>query len=148
MRVSATAASLIVASVTATDTVLRGRSLHTLKEDTASVEGFTNAFCTASFCTAPENEFEGASLVGLIVGFTVTFCAMLFAVIVIIRDEIKRHKDYAIQLEKDRADLMSKHGATQKDLDDYDQAFMTKENAKKKTAAELEQERLELMAKN
>ena len=43
---------------------------------------------------------------------------------------------------------MRDQGCDAKMMDQYDQEFFERENAKKKTAEELERERLELMAKN
>ena len=138
---------LLFASVTANDQILRGRALHTSPEDTKSTKGFTKVFCMSHECHAEPAEFEGGHLIGLIVGFVVTAGFMLFGVIVIIKDEIDRHGKYAQQLIDDRIKLRAA-GATDADIAAYDREFFERENAKKKTAAELEKERLELMAKN
>lgn len=148
MRVSSilAAISLMMVSAMANET-LRGRALHTEKDETKSTKGFTDIFCMTEQCHAEAPEFEGANLIGLCVGFTVTAGFMIFGVIVIIRDEINRHKKYAADLINDR-DRLKRAGASDKDIQDIDRQFFEKENAKKKTAAELEKERLELMAKN
>ena len=98
-------------------------------------------------CHAPKPEFDGANLIGLCIGFTVTAIFMTFGVVVIIRDEIHRIRNYRAQLVTDRAKL-SAQGITAQQLADYDREFVQRETAKKKTAEELERERQELMAKN
>jgi len=136
----------MMVSVMANET-LRGRALHTEKAETKSTKGFTDIFCMSDKCHAEAPEFEGANLIGLAVGFTVTAGFMIFGVIVIIRDEIKRHKDYAADLIND-VHRLEAAGASEQMIKDINRAFYEKENAKKKSAAELEKERLELMAKN
>ena len=44
---------------------------------------------------------EGTALIGMVVGFGSTFVFFVIAAILIISDEIKRHKDYAAQIERD-----------------------------------------------
>ena len=107
MRVSSLLAlcCLLMSCVTAASESLRGRRLHGEKEDSASEQGYTDKFCMDDKCHAPKPEFEGANLVGLCIGFTVTALFMIFGVVVIIRDEIHRIRNYKAQLVTDRAKL-------------------------------------------
>ena len=151
MRVSSLVAislCLLMSSVAAGE-VLQGRKLYGFesKGDSLSEKGFTDEFCMDEKCHAEKPEFEGMNLVGLAVGFTVTAIFMIFGVMVIIRDEIHRIRNYRAQLVTDRSKLQAM-GVTAQQLQDYDNEFTNRETAKKKTAEELERERQELMAKN
>ena len=129
------------------DNHLRGRSLHPLPDETKSVQGYTKTFCSLDICHGEDPVFEDGNLVGLAIGFTVTGIFMTFGVVVIIRDEMHRVVNYNADLDKDRAKLRGQ-GVDAATMQSYDQEFFTRENTKKKSAAELEKERLELMAKN
>ena len=118
------------------------------KEESGSLEGFTNKFCMTSDCMAEKPEFEGGPLVGVILGFSVTFLFMLFGAIKIIIDEIERHAKYNQDLIDDVEKLKNRYQLTDQQIKDIDEKFHERENAKQKTAKELETERLELMAKN
>lgn len=107
MRVSSllVLSCLFMSYVAAANGALRGRKLHTEKEDSNSEQGFTDRFCMSDKCHAEKPEFEGGNLIGIIVGFVVTGLFMIFGVVVIIRDEIKRIHDFRDQLVQDRNKL-------------------------------------------
>ena len=107
MRVSSllVLSCLFMSYVAAANGALRGRKLHAEKEDSNSEQGFTDRFCMSDKCYAEKPEFEGGTLIGIIVGFVVTGLFMLFGVVVIIRDEIKRIHDFRDQLVQDRNKL-------------------------------------------
>ena len=88
--------------------------------------------------------FEGSYQIGVILGFIVTGCAMIFAVSVIIADEFGRHKDFAAQILKDEDILLTKLGCSANDIDRYRTDFITKENAVAMSKAEEEAEREKL----
>ena len=48
-------------------------------------------------------------LIGAIIGFTVTGLAMIFAVTTVVRDEINRHKQFAIDVDEAEKKLMSRY---------------------------------------
>ena len=127
---------------------LKGRSLNDFKkEDSLSSDGFTDQMCMSDVCFGPDPEFDGANLIGVILGFVVTGAFMIFGIFVQIRDAIKRVDDYHADLRKDIQKLRDQ-GCDAKALASYENEFYERENAKKKTAEEMEKERLELMAKN
>ena len=99
MRVFALFAALcglLVTSVAAHDQILRGRGLHAMdNSESLSVEGYTKVFCMSDRCHAPPPEFEGGALIGMILGFGVTGCFVIFGFITIILDEKRRHIAYA-----------------------------------------------------
>ena len=85
---------------------LRGRSLHAEdKSESKSTQGYTDDFCNVDACYGDDPEFEGANLVGVIVGFAVTGLFMLFGIVVQIRDAIRRVDNYRADLDKDRRKL-------------------------------------------
>lgn len=147
MRVSPLLGCMLVAAVYANE--LRGRALHEDddKANSKSTLGYTKVLCMTDDCHAEKPEFEGMNMIGLCVGFAVTALFMIFGVIVIIRDEIHRHRKYKQDLIVDQEKLR-KSGVDAGLQQAYDKEFFDRENAKKKTAEELEKERLELMAKN
>lgn len=81
---------------------------------------------------AEKPEFEGGALIGVILGFSVTFIFMLYGAIRIILDECQRHVDYKVQLDKDVAKLKGM-GCDNGMIDDIDAAFKVKENLVAKT---------------
>lgn len=81
---------------------------------------------------AEKPEFEGGALIGVILGFSVTFIFMLYGAIRIIMDECHRHAEYKEQLVKDVAKLESM-GCDAGMIRDIDVAFTASENLVAKT---------------
>ena len=80
-------------------------------------ESFTE---TWNFDEDTHREFppvEGGSLVGMIVGFGCTFIFFTTAVILIVRDEIIRHRTYEKLVERDIRRLKNDHKQSDEDVD-------------------------------
>ena len=76
--------------------------------DSNSSEGYVNCF------SYPEDthdvaKFEDMYLIGAIIGFTVTGLAMIFAVTTVVRDEINRHAQFAIDVSEAEQKLMTRY---------------------------------------
>ena len=127
---------------------LRGRSLHPEdKSESKSTQGYTDDFCMTDECFGPDPEFDGANMIGVVLGFAVTGLFMIFGIVVQIRDAIHRVDNCHADLAKDRRKLQEQ-GCDAKMMDQYDNEFIERENRKKLTKEEAEKERLDLMAKN
>ena len=100
------ACALLCTLGAAEETVLRGRALHNSeKGDSRATKYFTDFFNVSKNTHGEAPEFEGAYLVGMILGFLVTGGFMIFGVTTLILDEIKRHKDFKKLLLKDESAL-------------------------------------------
>lgn len=65
------------------------------KADSRSKKYYTDVFNMASDSHGASDEFEGMYLVGLIIGFITTGFFVIFGAIVIVKDEVDRHKKFA-----------------------------------------------------
>jgi len=154
MRVSTLAMGAVLCAFASAKSALRGRSLDDTatfmgsvddfrdKDDTRS-EAFTDTFNVSEDSHGPQEEFEGGYQLGLILGFIVTGVAMLFAVVVILNDECKRHTKFQKMVEDDIHQLKAKHGCSQADIDRYMTEFEDKEKLRGvKVDAEEERKKL------
>ena len=69
--------------------------------DSRSQQYFTAHFNLAEDTRGDRATFDGANLIGMIVGFVVTGAFMIFASAVLIRDEMNRHAKFAMTVEDD-----------------------------------------------
>ena len=135
-------ASMLCVLATA-DEAIRGRSLHEGKKSDSRSKYYTESFNVAANTTSDKEEFEGAYLYGVILGFIATVTAVFFGFSVIIYDEVKRHETFKFNVQSSKDKLTHHHGATPEDLILYDKEFAEKEATRGQTA-DAEKERLEL----
>ena len=116
--------------------------LHEEPETSRSIV-FTHDFAhTADTYGVPE-EYTGANLVGAIIGFLVTGIFMVFAIIMLINDEIKRHKEFAQKISDDKRKLKSIYNVDQNQLDAWEREFEEKDKlVMTKEARQAEREKL------
>ena len=129
MRVFAilAAATLLGAAVQAEE-VLSGRKLHNGgAENSRSTEYFTEKFCSVPECYGKAADFDGAYGIGVIIGAIATFLAMVFAIVVIVVDEMQRHKEFAAKIVTAKIKLTGEHGVSQELYDSYIGEFEEKE---------------------
>ena len=126
MRVSTTTVLAMGAAICAlanAESALRGRALDVTDKADSRSSAFTDTFTTTPDSFGAPEEFEGIYLVGLIAGFVTTAIAMIFAVVVILRDEKLRHKRFKEDVELAKKRLMTKHGCSQQDIVLYEAEF-------------------------
>ena len=118
------------------------------KGDSRSQKYYTEVFNMAPDSYGPEEEFEGMYLLGMIIGFIVTGFFMIFGFIVIVRDEVLRHKKFEEDLEKEKKKLTSDtYGVSSGMMATFAAEFRDKEAARGK-AVDAEAERKALQEIN
>jgi len=118
--------SALLSAMVSAENVLKGRELHGAKGDSLS-QAFTNTFNWSPNSHGPKAEYEGEYQIGMIVGFVLLTGLMIFAVITIILDEVKRHKDFKQRVADDEYKLKTSHGCTQQDIELLREEFEQRE---------------------
>ena len=102
-------------------------------------EDYTN---TWNFADNTHREFppvEGLSMIGMVLGFGATFIFFVTAVILIVRDEIIRHRTYEKLIERDIRRLKTDHKQSDEDVErilkEFDEAEEKRGQAVDATAA-------------
>lgn len=114
------------------------------KGDSRSQKYYTDVFNMGPDSYGPEEEFEGMYLLGMIIGFIVTGFFMIFGVIVIVRDEILRHKRFEMDLEKVKNTLRTTYNVSAGMMGTFATEFRDREAARgKKKDAEAERKALQ-----
>lgn len=123
---------------------IEGRMLHAGLESESRSNYYTETFADAPNTYGTNEEFEDAYLWGTIIGFIVTGIAMIFAVTVIIYDEIKRHEKFTKDVIDSERVLRSKWQCTASDIEGFKAELAQRELARtnKKLADEQERARL------
>ena len=105
---------------------------------------YTNVFNMGPETHGEQEEFEGMYLIGMILGMVTTGLFMIFGVIVILRNEVKRHYEYSDDVQKAKNKLTGKQfECSVSDMNAYAKEFKDKELSRGK-AVDAEEERRRL----
>ena len=148
MRVSALIAlSTLLCTFASAEESLRGRSRHLRDKDNSRSQVYTDNWNLAPNTYGPDADFTGGLQIGLILGFIATGAFMVFASIVIILDEKKRHRDFAELVVKARNKLRSL-GCDNSDFAQFDNEFAEREKNRFISKEEAEKQRKALAEVN
>ena len=112
----------VLAAMTSAE-VLKGRALHGEQSDTRSVNGYTKVFTYEPNTRGSPATFEGGYQIGLIVGMITTWSFLIFGIITIIADEIRRHKRFKMEVLSDERKLRTTYGCSEDDMAYYEKEF-------------------------
>ena len=126
--------------------VLKGRALHGEESDTRSVNGYTRVFTYESNTRGAPETFEGGYQIGLVVGMITTWAFMIFGIITIITDEVRRHKRFKLEVLTDERKLRTTYNCSEDDMAYYEKEFQDRERLRNMNVKERERLEREALA--
>ena len=94
---------------------------------------------------APET-FEGGYQIGLVVGMITTWAFMIFGIITILTDEVRRHKRFTLEVLTDERKLRTTYNCSEDDMAYYEKEFQDRERLRNMNVKERERLEREALA--
>ena len=130
MRVSAIAILAALCMVASAETALKGRALYDRKKEDSRSQVYTDTFNMSPNTWGPDATFDGGNQIGLILGFVITGCFMIFAWGTLIWDEKQRHEAYRKLLLQDENYLRTMLRCGPDDFAIFEKEFEEQERAR------------------